>query len=516
MRGVSLADWIAHHAECHPGRDALVWQDERIDWAELHARVHKLALGLAAAGISSGDRVAAVLRNRPESISLFGACAKLGAVYSPLNPKFGDRELEAALEDADPRVLVVGPDMGDEGASGGTDVEIRVELGEDCDPTVGGLAETGSGSILSVDAGLEDPALLLFTSGTTGRPRGVAHTWRTLLWNHRQFIDELRLSPDDRNYCAAPLAHVAGSNVLTGPMLYLGGTTTLAEEFEPERMLETLREERCTVTFLVPAMWRRLFEAADGPGAFGSLRFGIVGGAPVSAELIERARELGVTLVQGYGMTEAGPMVSLLSSEDPDEHVRSVGRPGMHVETRVVTEEGDKSAAGEAGELWVRGPNIVDEYWRAPEATRESFRGDWFRTGDLVRKTADGELELVGRIDDMIITGGENVYPREIEVRLAEMEGVAEAGVVGTDHPEWGEAVTAVVVPESGEGAPRLEVIREELRSELADYKAPHRLALVDEIPKNPTGKIRRDALRAHLASDDVHVSEYHYDDRTG
>jgi fatty-acyl-CoA synthase len=516
MRGVTLADWIAHHAECHPGRDALVWHDERIDWAELHARVHRLALGLSAAGVSKGDRVAGVMRNRPESILLFGACAKSGAVYSPVNPKFGERELGAALEDAAPRVLVVGPGQEESGAFGRGEPEVRVELGEEYDPTVGGLADTEGGSILSFDVGLEDPALLLFTSGTTGRPRGVAHTWRTLLWNHRQFIDELRLRPDDRNYCAAPLAHVAGSNVLTGPMLYLGGTTTLAEEFEPERMLETLRDEQCTVTFLVPAMWRRLFEAADGPAPFGSLRFGVVGGSPVSAELIERAQELGVTLVQGYGMTEAGPMVSLLSSEDPDEHVRSVGRPGMHVETRVVGEEGDERAAGEVGELWVRGPNVVDEYWRAPKATRESFREGWFRTGDLVGKTAEGELELVGRIDDMIITGGENVYPREIEVRLAEMEGIAEVGVVGTDHPEWGEAVTAAVVAEPGKRVPTLDVIRDELESELAAYKAPHRLALVDEIPKNPTGKIRRDALREHLAKSDVHVSEYYHDDRTG
>lgn len=507
----SAADWIAKHADRRPSETALEWRDVAVDWQSFYRTIHRLARGLAARGVRPGDRVAVAMPNRPASLYVFGACARLGAVYTPLNPRLGGDQLEQILANTTPTQVVAGPRTieGNPGLAEAIAGRPRTVLAPDHDPSVGGLAATGTGRLPPVDIDPDAPAMLLHTSGTTGQPRGVPHTWRTLEWNHRQFIDELALTAEDHNYCVAPLAHVAGANVLTGPLLSVGGTTVLDDEFDPERTLDRLSDGRTTATFLVPAMWRRVFEAADEQTDLSSLRIAVVGGAPVDRALIRTAAEYDVPLVQGYGMTEAGPMVSLLESDDPDRHVDSVGEPGLNVDVRIAADDGTACENGEVGELWVRGPNVVDEYWRAPEATQRAFRGEWFRTGDLARQTAGEGIAWVGRRDDMIVTGGENVYPQPVEARLAELDDLEAAGVVGTPHPDWGEAVTAAVVPADEKADVSLEALRDTLRHDLADYQLPRRLAILDELPRNPTGKLRRDALKSRIESDTVPVREY-------
>jgi len=508
---LTAADWITGHAERRPDRTALVWRDVVVDWRHVDQIVRRLARGLAANGVRPGDRVAVATPNRPASLYVFGACAHLGAIYTPLPPRLGARRLRRILEHTTPTQSIVGPRSleAHSGLAEAFDDQPNLVLAPDHDPTVGGLTLRADDRLPPVDPAPDDPAMLLYTSGTTGRPRGVCHTWRTLTANHRQFVDELELTPRDRNYCVAPLAHVAGANVLTGPAMAVGAATELDPTFEPRRALDRLTDGTTTVTFLVPAMWKHLFEAADEETDRASLRFGIVGGAPVRRSLVVSARRLGVRLIQGYGMTEAGPMISLLKSDDPDRHVRSVGTPGPEVEVRVADADGNPCEPGQVGEIWVRGPNVVDGYWRAPEATDRSFREGWFRTGDLARQTSGDAIARVGRRDDMIMTGGENVHPQPVEARLAELPAVDRAGVVGTPHPEWGEVVTAAVVPADDPSELSLDGLREALHPELADYQLPRRLALLDGLPRNATGKINRDALRSTITSDAIQTREY-------
>jgi fatty-acyl-CoA synthase len=483
----------------------------RVDWATFDRRIRRLASGLRRRGIEPGDVVAARLANRPEWFYLFGACSQLGALFAPLQTRLGPSEVEAILESVAPACLVESSSTSIAFESIAPDPpELRAELEADHDPDVAGFAaDEPLSSVSSPSSHVDDPALLLHTSGTTGAPRGVCHTWRTLLWNHRQFVDGFELTADDVHYCVAPLAHAAGANVPTGPLLYLGGTIVLADQFDPDRMADALRTRDVTCTFMVPAMWKTLLRALERPLESPDFRFGVVGGAPVSGRLVERARRRGLHLVEGYGMTEAGPMVSLLDASDPARHDRSVGWPGMHVDVRIVDDEGERCEPGERGEIQVRGPNVVDAYWNDGGATRDSFReGGWFRTGDLGVARGGAEFDVVGRIDDMIVSGGENIHPFEVESRIAELETVRAVGVVGTDHPAWGEAVTAAIVPADGTEGPTLDEVREVVRAELAGYKAPRRLALVESLPENPTGKLDRARLRAQL-EEDVPLREY-------
>jgi len=439
----------------------------------------------------------------------FGATSRVGAVFAPIHPHFGPRELEAALEVADPALVVADLPAADrlrvlEALDRPASLEV---LPDRFDPELGGLGArpTGEGA---ADVDPSEVGLLAFTSGTTGRPKGVPHTWQNMLWNHRQLIDELGLSPDDRNYAAAPLAHIAGLGTITGPLLYLGGTTILEDQFDADAVPERIDEFGATCTFMVPSMWRATFEQGNWEGRAETLRFGLVGGAPVRASLVERATEAGATLHQGYGMTEAGPMVTLLKSDDPEEHARTVGRPGMHVACRVVDEEGAAVPPGTTGELHVRGPNVADEYRASPDVDERAFADGWFRTGDIARRSADGVLELLGRTDHLLITGGENVYPGQVESVLSGRADVGAVAVVGREDPIWGEVVTAVVVPAEDSPVPTLEELVATARSRLADFKAPRRLAVAESLPRTATGKVDRDEILDRFVRGNLRIRE--------
>ncbi len=503
----TLADWIHHHASRIPDDLVFLWRDRRLDWSHVDRRVRRLASGLRARGIGAGDIVAARLANRPEWLYLFGACSAIGAAFAPLQMRLGPSELESLLEHLEPTCFVESsaatPSLD---AIDVSDPSMYLELPSDYAPDLEGLAadallESSAFAPISPDA----PALLLHTTGTTGAPKIVPHTWTTLLWNHRQFIDELNLTSQELNYCVAPLAHAAGANVLTGPLLYRGGTTRLVENFDPERVGRDLAAGDVTCTFMVPAMWRRCLEALGTPVDSEAFRFGVVGGAPVSSELVARARSNGLHLVEGYGMTEAGPMVSLLDADDPTRHDRSVGWPGMHVDVQIIDDQGEPCDEDERGEVWVRGANLVDRYWRQEEATRQSFREDgWLQTGDLGAPRGDGTFDVIGRLDDMIISGGKNIHPRDVEDCLRRLDSIRAVGVVGTPHPTWSEIVTAAVVPADEAEGPTLDEMRAAVCDRLARYKAPRRLALVESLPENPTGKLARDRLRSRLENDDI------------
>jgi fatty-acyl-CoA synthase len=289
-------------------------------------------------------------------------------------------------------------------------------------------------------------------------------------------------------------------------LLYEGGTVVVPSAFDPEGFLDLMARERITTQFLVPAMWAALSRVPDlDQRSFPELRWAISGGAPCPVTVIERFQELGWTFTEGFGMTELSPAALFLDAEDVLSHAGSVGRPFMHVDAKLVDEEDNEVAVGEVGELVLRGPAVFAGYWNRPEETAEAMRGGWFHSGDLGVADAEGFVTLVDRKKDMIITGGENVYPIEVEQVLHRHPGIADVAVIGVGDPEWGETVVAVVVPEES-GLDPAEVIGF-ARERIAHFKAPRRVELVDELPRNATGKLLKRALRERFSGQATAVS---------
>ena len=489
--GLSSMDWIGRHARARPQAPALARPDAQAwTWAQLRQRARAAAAQLARGGVGPGDRVAALAHNAPELLVAQAACARLGALFAPLNVRLADEELAWILADARPRCLLAGPALEARASrlAAAPEVAPLAQLGR-------AREEPGAPASLTP----QTPALMIYTSGTTGRPRGCVLTHGNLLWSALQFVTGLGLGPLDRHYAAAPLFHIAGLGVFTLPMLYVGGASVLPARFDPQAAARHIRDERISCAFMVPVMWRWLSDTpAFAAGALDGLRLGVVGGAPCPPALRQRYQARGVELAVGYGMTEAAPMVTLLRGEQARAApAGAVGWPGMHVQVCVRGPGGAALGPGERGEVCVRGPNVMAGYWQQGQLVRDRIDAQgWLATGDVGWQDARGMLVLVDRLAHTILTGGENVYPAEVERALERLEGIQEVGALGLPDEEWGQRVCAAVV---WSGSPRqLEWLRREARPLLAGYKLPRQLVSLEELPRNPTGKIDRRALRAH------------------
>lgn len=501
-------EWIVFHAERTPDRIALVEPARRLrpTWAELAARVEARAAHLVARGVEPGARVATLVDNRIESLVLQAACARIGAILAPLNTRLSYVETLEIVEDCAPKLLYY--DMAHIGCArwvGGREGPEIVDVEEICaSPAVAGPRGLGASAR---ESSAEETALILYTSGSTGTPRGVMLSHRSLYANHRQFQQVLPIGPGSRNYCAAPLFHAAGLNVLTGPLLLAGGTTILARDFDPERALRQIVEEGATCAFMVPAMWRALL-ACEGVErlADSDMEFGVTGGAPAEPELVEALARYGVVLQQGYGLTEAGPSVSMVPHDEAVRRAGSVGRPAPGVELRLRDGTGrvrsiSQSAGGSTGVLEVRGPNLMQGYWRRPGLTAEKMGAEgWLSTGDIARVDDEGFLYIVGRVDDMIITGGENVHPVEVERVLSTYGGVEACAVFGVPDSIWGQTVCAAVVVRD-DARPSTAEMRAYCRASLAGYKCPRRWMVLGQMPRTTTEKVDRARLRDMMSA---------------
>lgn len=473
---------------------------ESWSWAQLYTATLYAATTLRNRGVARGDRVVLLAPNGPEYMVLLAACAALGAVFVPLNTRLSAAEVRIILDDAAPQCVVIHP-MHRQTFDGATPARAVLST----DEILPGEQRTAepllAGEDLVAARRGEEAALMMYTSGTTGVPKGAVLTHAALLWNARQFIEELGLTAEDRQYAVAPLFHIAGLNTLTTPLLYLGGTTVFAESFEPERMAMAMRGHSITCAFMVPQMWRRLSQVC-GADCAASMRIGLVGGAPCAASLRQEWGRRGVHLAIGYGMTEACPMVTTLPAGEPMAAPGDVGWPARLVEVDVRAFDGPRSLeVGQRGEVCVRAPNLMLGYWRGEDVPldRGRFEGEWFRTGDIGHRTEDGRVILTGRTHDMIITGGENVYPIEVERVLDEIAAIDDAAVLGLPDQQWGEAVVAAIVWRDKDKPLECEQVRSLCRAHLAGYKLPKKIFAVDDLPRNPTGKIDRAALRTML-----------------
>ncbi|MCB9748676.1 MAG: long-chain fatty acid--CoA ligase [Myxococcales bacterium] len=508
-----VGDWLARRAALSPERVALIdatrergggraWTYR--DW---NARVNQTAWALRGLGVGKGDRVAVLARNCVEYLDLWFACGKLGAILQALNWRLSGRELAALVEAGAPTVLVYGPEdaaLVDALADGPQRVALAPNAARGA-PTLATLVSAASDAPPPA-AGLDwdDPWVICYTGGTTGLPKGAILTHRSVTWNAINTVASWELDAGDIAILNAPLFHTGGLNVFTAPLVHAGGTSIVCAGFDPAQVLELIRARGVTVMFGVPTMFLDLLarpEIAD--AGLERLKIVISGGAPCPAPVFERMWSLGARFKTGYGLTEAGPNNFWLPDAQLREKPGAVGYPLMHVDLRIAGEGHDLARAlgpGEVGELWLRGPHVFAGYWNNPEATAAALTPDgWLRTGDLARRDEGGCVTIVGRSKDMFISGGENIYPAEIESALAGHPGVEAVAVIGVPHPRWGEVGRAIVVRRAGAAGEGLDEARllEHARGQLARYKLPRSVVFVEALPRTGAGKIDKRALQA-------------------
>jgi fatty-acyl-CoA synthase len=499
-----IGAWVARRAERSPDAVALVDgpTGTRTSYAELDERVGARADRLAALGVGHGDRVALLGENSPAYLEWLFAAARLGAITVPVNMRLAAAEVAHVLADSGAGVLVRSTTFAPLADAACTELDggpVLVELGEA--PDGPGRPEpepaTGRGA---------EPCVIMYTSGTTGRPKGAVLTHDNMLWNAVNMLSAgPGIASTDVTIAAAPLFHIGALGLSALPLLYAGGTVVVVPSFDPAGFLDLLATHRVTTQFLVPAMWAALTRVPDlDERSFPALRWAISGGAPCPVTVIERFLALGWTFTEGFGMTELSPSALFLDAADVVAHAGSVGRPFLHVDARLVDEAGEDVGDGEVGELVLRGPTVFAGYWNRPEETAEAMRGGWFHSGDLGVRDEHGFVTLVDRKKDMIITGGENVYPVEVEQVLHRHPAVADVAVVGVGDPQWGETVLAVVVLDGDVDPTELIAFA---REHIAHFKAPRWVEVVDELPRNATGKLLKRVLRERFAGSAAAVS---------
>ena len=498
-----IGSWASRRAFLSADRIALIDADRRITYAEFDRRTDQFARALRELGVRQGDRVAVLMVNCAAFLETMFAAAKLGAAFVPINFRLGPPEVSYVLADSGANVFVwsgqLSPLARAALAPEGVRVGARVVVGgetSDGEADFEQVVSSGEPRALGINVAGSDVACLMYTSGTTGRPKGAMLTHDNLLWHVINVLSTGRgLRETDRTVTVASMFHIGGLGVHTLPLLYIGGTNTILPVFDPENVLATMARERVTVQFLVPVMWAALLAV---PGFdnydLSALALAVTGGAPCPLPVLEYFHGKSMPFQESFGMTEiAGG--SILDADHVKEKAGSIGRPYFHLRARIVDEKDLDVPAGEVGELVVYGPNVFAGYWGLPEATAEAFRGGWFHTGDMGRMDAEGFITLVDRKKDMIISGGENVYPIEVEQVLYRHPAVREVAVVGVPHARWGETPIAVVALKDG-----AQVTGEDLigyaRERLAHYKCPTRVEYVEELPRTASGKVLKTTLR--------------------
>ncbi|WP_369226840.1 long-chain fatty acid--CoA ligase [Streptomyces sp. R39] len=500
MRNEGLGSWPARRARKTPHRTALVSGEQSADYRTLYTRTTRLAHALRARGIRRGDRIGYLGPNHPAYLETLFAAGTLGAVFVPLNTRLAGPEIAYQLADSGAKALLYGPSHAGlvAGLPGTSDVRTYVEVGAEYEELLAAAAEDPIDEPVVPD----DTCIIMYTSGTTGRPKGAMLTHGNLTWNALNVLVDTDLIADERALVSAPLFHTAGLNMLTLPVLLKGGTCVLVEAFDPARTLDLIEQHRITFMFGVPTMFEQVARHPRWPDAdLSSLRILTCGGSPVPTPLIARYQERGLTFLQGYGMTEASPGTLFLDAEHAVSKAGSAGVPHFFSDVRVVRPDLTRVDVGETGEVVVRGPHVMPGYWGLPEETAASFADGWFRSGDAARVDEDGYVFIVDRLKDMIISGGENIYPAEIEDLLLGHPGIAECAVIGVPDDTWGEVPRAVVVPREGAVLDADEILAS-LSGRLARYKLPKSVVLADELPRTASGKLLKSQVRKRYGTD--------------
>lgn len=511
-------DWTKQWARYSPQNIAYRDADADVSWtwAEVYSLSCELARELSERwGVSRGDRIALLATNELESIALFHACLRVGACLVPMNFRLAAPEIQHVLEDSEPALLI------SQSQFTGVLTQVAAHAGPErrwefeklqafCRDHLDRFrAAHGSETLrqmigiglpawhLPMQAEAESPCMILYTSGTTGKPKGAMISPRMLFWNSLNTSLRLNLSQNDVFVSFLPFFHTGGWNVLLTPFAHRGARTVLVKKFDADKILETSEREGATILFGVPTTMEMMsqtqaFRKAD----LSRIRYAIVGGEPMSIDLIKVWQERGIPIRQGFGLTEFGPNVFSLNEEDALRKIGSIGFPNFYIRTRVVDDHGQDVRSGEIGELTLQGPMCMSGYWRNPKATAETIRNGWLHTGDLVRVDEEGYFYVAGRKKEMFISGGENVYPVEIERVLSTHPAVREVAVIGVPDAKWGEVGCAYI---SLHGHATNEELLSFCAQHLAKFKVPKHVRILSELPKGDSGKLLKRALSREI-----------------
>jgi fatty-acyl-CoA synthase len=485
MQDWGTGAWLKRRARTRGDQAAYEYKQESWTYEQARARTAALARALRELGVRRGDRVGYLGPNHPALLETLFATAQLGAAYIPMNFRLSAAEINDLTTDADCRVIVHTPDHADvlnTTNSTKIDVESTYETLIAAQPT----AE------LDEPVGLDDIALVLYTSGTTGRPKGVMLTHANLAWNAVNVLLDMDVRPDERALIVTPMFHTAALNMVCLPVLMRGGRLIIHDAFDPATVLRDVTDQRVTLMFGVPATYDRLAADPGWPEAdLSSVRTLLCGGAPVPDATIRAYLDRGLRFLQGYGMTETSPGALLLDEQHVLSKAGSAGVPMFFTDVAVVRPDGTPAAAGENGEVVVQGPNVFAGYRSGDPPPPDG----WFHSGDVAVRDEDGYAYITDRLKDMIISGGENIYPAEIENVLRDYPGVGDCAVIGVPDPAWGEVPRAVIVP-AGQATIDPDGVRCFLRARLAHYKVPKSVVFAAELPRTATGKISKREVR--------------------
>lgn len=488
-----LGQILQKSAEQYPDKTALIFQGSCLSYREVDAQVNKLASGLKRLGIKKGDKVGILMTNSTEFVLSYYAIARLGGIIVPLNIMLKGEELKYILDDAEAKILLT------------MDSYLKVVEGIRADlPKLGNvigdlqqlIAEETADKI-EVDIDPHDIVVYLYTSGTTGHPKGAMLTHYNLVTNCEATQEHLKLNKQDCFMCVLPMFHTFAATVCMNTPIYLGATISIIETFIPANVLRSLAEDRVTVFAGVPSMYTVLvnMDIPEGKYDLSHLRLCISGGSSMPVEILNRVEnKFKVRITEGYGLSETSPVVTM----NPPTEARKPGSIGIAipgVEVKIFDDQNRELGVDQVGEIVIQGPNVMKGYYNLPEATEQAFRSGWFHSGDVGKIDQDGFVYIVDRKKDLVIVGGLNVYPREVEEVLYTHPAVAEAAVIGVPDELRGEAVKAVVALKQGQEATEKELIKY-CRDRLATYKVPRYLEFRDALPKTGTGKILKRALK--------------------
>lgn len=497
------ADWLAARARLSPGKTALVdtlCGRRAVSYGEWNANANRTArFFLQNLEIKPGDRVAVLAKNRVEYLDVWFALGKIGGILQNLNWRLSERELAGLIADAAPSVLVYDAACADLAAALTRESRLQTVAFDDPLPGSHRFSERDSlsGENLSVELSPEAPWVICYTGGSTGLPKGALLSLRAILANAVNTIFSWGINADDTALLNAPLFHTGGLNVLTAPLVCAGGTTVITGGFDVNETFDAVESGGVTVFFGVPTMFVEMQRHPRWPSAdFSRVRFVISGGAPCPQPVFDAFWDKGVEFKTGYGLTEAGPNTFWLPAEQVRQKPGAVGFPLWSVEVKAARQDGTECAPDETGELRIRGPHVFSGYWNNPEATAAAFdEAGWLKTGDLAARDADGSYRILGRLKEMFISGGENVFPSEIESVLHEFDPVAEAAVIGAPDAKWGEVGAAFVALKNEGGTTAADVIAF-CRTRLAGYKVPKTVTFLSALPKTGANKIDKLALK--------------------
>jgi fatty-acyl-CoA synthase len=494
MRNQGIGSWAARRARMSPDRVAIVHDGREYTYREVAARATRLAHVLAGRGIGPGDRVAYLGPNHPTFLEALFATGSLGAAFVPLNTRLAAPELAYILRDSGAAALIWSPRL--------TPVveELRARAPERWDLGLDGY----EAALSTVEPEPIDPpvdpgetCMLMYTSGTTGRPKGVMLTHANVTWNTMNLLVDVDVTSEEVTLVSAPMFHVAALNQTVLPTFCKGGTAILVSAFDPDGTLELIERQRVTFLFGVPAMFLAIARSPRWAEAdLSSVRSAICGGAPVPEPLIATYRQRGVTLQQGYGLTECAPGATFLRAGDSPAKAGSAGTPAFFTDVRLAALDGGPVPPHEPGEVQIQGPNVMAGYWGQPEETAAALTADgWLRTGDIAVADDEGYLYIRDRLKDLIISGGENIYPAEVEDVIYQHPAVAECAIIGVPDERWGEVGRAVVVLRAGARLEPADLLAF-LDGKIARYKIPKSVVFADGLPRTASGKVLKQELR--------------------